>query len=360
MKLNVILLLLASVFLFQCQQGGETALDMPVIHIDHDKKEVVQLDDFVNDYREIPLEMTRNSTIKYINDIAVSNEHLYIDDVKNGVLQFDMEGKFIKTIGKKADEGPETYVQPTSIAFDEDENAVVIADTYRFKLYKFNLEGKLIDESEKLPAAPFFVKTSKEGYWAVAEKFSNDGDKRYYLEAEIYRFNDDFKITGRFTADHLKLHGAWGGARRQPSLLFYSEYDSLDYFYNPVLLPPRAYSGKFVRDTLYQVKEDRLLPKVRFEFSREAWDGEKKVYHLRKVMAHNNYYLVTYDYRSTPYLFIYDRTTEEGKVVKEGFSVPGLEEEYMPHSKSNGQLYLIVQHPPKPGEVEPNPSIILF
>ncbi|WP_200975895.1 6-bladed beta-propeller [Echinicola sp. 20G] len=360
MKYNVILLLVSSVFLFQCQQETKTEQDIPVIVIDHDDKEELSLEDFAGDYREIPLEMTERSIIQYINDIAVSDEHLYIVDVKNGVLQFNKEGEFIKVIGKKAEEGPETYVQPTSIAFDEEEKAVIIVDTYRFKLYKFNLDGRLIGESEKLPAAPIFVKTSKEGYWMISEQYTGIGNKKYELGAEVYRTDSDFKLIDNFSADHLELEGKWGAPRSQPSLLFYSAYDSLNYFYNPILLPSRAYVGKFDRDTLYQVQEERLLPKVRFEFSREIWDGEKKIFHLRNVMAYKQYYLVSYEYRSTPYLYIYNRSTKEGKVIQEGLSVSGLDEKYLPFSKSNGQMYLIVQRPPKPGEAEPNPSIFLF
>ncbi|WP_186757560.1 6-bladed beta-propeller [Echinicola salinicaeni] len=359
MRFNLILLASCILF-FQCQEKNETGEALPVIIIDHDKKEELSLRDFASDYREIPLEMTEKSTIKYINDIAVSDEHLYIDDISNGVLQFDRAGRFIKIIGKKAKEGPETYVQPTSIAFDEEENAVIIADTYRFKLYKFNLEGRLIGESEKLPAVPIFVKTSKEGYWMISEQYTGIGNKKYALGAEVYRTDSDFKLIDNFSADHLELEGKWGAPRRQPSLITYSEYDSLNYFYNPILLPSRAYVGKFDRDTLYQAQEDRLLPKVRFEFSREVWDGEEKIFHIRNVMAYKQYYLVSYEYRSTPYLFIYDRSTKEGKVVQEGLTVSGVDEKYQPFSKSNGQMYLIVQRPPKPGEAEPNPSIILF
>ncbi|GAB3647564.1 hypothetical protein GCM10028791_09810 [Echinicola sediminis] len=196
------------IMFFQCQEKNETGEALPVIVIDHDKKKVVSLNDFVSDYNEIPLELTDKSTIKYINDIAVSGEHLYIDDVQNGVLQFNKEGEFIKVIGKKAEEG--------------------------------------------------------------------------------------------------------------------------------------------------------ILPKVRFELSREAWDGEKEIYQLSNVLAYKQYYLVSYRYRDTTYLFIYDRSTKEGKVVQEGLIVPGLEEKHMPYLKPNGQMYLIVQYPPKPGEAEPNPSIILF
>ncbi|UCS95331.1 6-bladed beta-propeller [Echinicola marina] len=361
MKFNL-MFLASCILFFQCQEKNETGEALPVIIIDHDKKEELSLRDFASDYREIPLEMTENSTIQYINDIAVSDEHLYIDDVKNGVLQCNKDGNFIKVIGKKAEEGPETYATPTSIAFDEEEKAIIIADTYRFKLYKFNLEGRLIGETEKLPVEPIFVKSSKDGYWAVAEEFVTDGsgNSRFYREAEIYRLDKDLEILNKFTADHLSLKSAWGAPRRQPSLLFYSENDSLNYFYNPILLPSRAYSGKFDRDTLYQVQEEGLIPKVRFAFSRAIWDGEKKIFHLRKVMAYKQYYLVSYEYRSSPYLFIYDRSTKEGKVVQEGLSLPGLEEKFMPYSKSNGQMYLMVQRPPEPGKAEPNPSIILF
>ncbi|WP_215223244.1 6-bladed beta-propeller [Echinicola shivajiensis] len=356
----ILMFLAFCILFFQCQEKKETGEALPVITIDHDKKDELPLSDFASDFREIPLEMTENSTITYINDIAVSDEHLYIDDISNGVLQFDRAGSFIKVIGKKAEEGPETYVQPTSIAFDKEENAVIIADTYRFKLYKFNQEGRLIGESEKLPAAPIFVKTSKEGYWMISEQYTGIGNRKYELGAEVYRTDSDFKLIDNFSADHLELEGKWGAPRRQPSLISYSEYDSLNYFYNPILLPSRAYLGKFDRDTLYQAQEDHLLPKVRFEFSREVWDGEKKIFHIRNVMVYKQYYLVSYEYRNTPYLFIYDRSIKEGKVIQEGLTVSGLEEKYLPFSKSNGQMYLIVQRPPKDGEAEPNPSIILF
>ncbi|GGF19151.1 6-bladed beta-propeller [Echinicola rosea] len=291
MKFNLVFLLTACVFLFQCQKSTKTTSDIPVIHIDHDEKKAVHLEDFASDYVEIPLELTNSSMIKYVQDIAVSDEHLYIVDIKNGVLQFDLEGNFVKNIGEIGDEGPGTYFTPTSIAFDDDEHAVLISDMYRFSLHKFDTAGKLMAAVKKLPSNPIFIKNAIDGYQVVAEKFVNGDDGEYYISAEIFSTSEEFDIQKKIKVDHLKLNGSSGAVRSQPSLMFFSEYDSINYFYNPILLPPRAYRGKFIRDTLYQVENDRVLPKVRFEFSRKVWDGKEKVYHLRNVMAFDHFFL---------------------------------------------------------------------
>lgn len=312
MKFIVIFLLTACVFLFQCQKAPKTTSDIPVIHIDHDEKKAVQLEDFASDYVEIPLELTDHSMIKYVQDITVSDEHLYIVDIKNGVLQFDLEGNFIKNIGEIGDKGPGTYSTTTSIAFNEEEQAILMADMFRFSLYKFDTAGKLMAAVKKLPGNPFLIKNAIDGYQVVAEKFVNGDDGEYFISADIVSTSKEFDIQKKIKVDHLKLKGSSGAVRRQPSVLFYSAYDSTNYFYNPILLPPRAYRGKFIRDTLYQVENDRVLPKVRFEFSREVWDGKEKVYHLRNIMAFDHFFLVKYEYRNTPYLFIYDRDMKEG------------------------------------------------
>jgi hypothetical protein len=84
------------------------------------------LEDISSNYTSIPLEMTEESLISHITDVAISESFLYVND-RNGIFQFDLKGKYKKKIGKLG-EAPGNYQSVWSLAFDPSDKTIVVAD----------------------------------------------------------------------------------------------------------------------------------------------------------------------------------------------------------------------------------------
>ena len=72
------------------QEGG-----IPSIPIEHEPQTEIFLEDISSNYTSISLEMTEESLISYITDVAISEKFLYVND-RNGIFQFDLNGNIYK------------------------------------------------------------------------------------------------------------------------------------------------------------------------------------------------------------------------------------------------------------------------
>ncbi|MDL2241616.1 6-bladed beta-propeller [Bacteroidales bacterium OttesenSCG-928-L03] len=109
----------------------------------------------------LPLETTNESLISNIEQIIISDNHLYIsnDNTLNNVLIFDKQGKYLNRIQKG--EGPEEILNLKSIVYDSVNHELII---YHNKyLSFFSPEGKFI-RKEKIPLNAHSFTLLPDGY----------------------------------------------------------------------------------------------------------------------------------------------------------------------------------------------------
>ncbi len=136
-----------ALFLISCEnkakEVSDNKSDLTAIDLqDISKIEAVQgfnLSDVSSEIDVVPLETTEESLFSSIDDIIVSDSNIFIEDVRNGVLRFDRNGKFMNKIGKKG-EGPEEYIMLKQIEYDELNKEIFLFTESGIKSY--DLEGK--------------------------------------------------------------------------------------------------------------------------------------------------------------------------------------------------------------------------
>lgn len=331
------------------QEGG-----IPSIPIEHDPQTEIFLDDISSDYISIPLEMTEESLIHHITDVAISEKFLYVND-KNGILQFDLKGKFIKKIGAIG-EAPGNYQSVWSLTFDPSDKTIVVADYMLRKTMKFNEFGDFMGASEKFGAAPFYITPVPDGYVTMTDYFASDGGSGRLLVTDIIKQNKKLEIIDTLKSINLKVGRNLNFVKPHPS--FISQFDSINYFYLPLFGSPLE---PIVRDTLFRVSySGEINPILKFPFSGKALNEEgNSRYYIKRIDVNNRYYFVTYFVAGDPYLFGYDREKEKSWVVRDGLRVKKLEGHFLPRSKGK-MSYLITQGYPDEGKIEPNPTVHLI
>ncbi len=107
------------------------------------KEEAVFLSEIAADVKYILLEYTNESALSYINGVIFFKNHILIYDVRSNLLLFNMDGKFIRRIGKLG-RGPGEYSNILGIDADVQNEIIYVLDNGTNKLLSYGLDGKFI------------------------------------------------------------------------------------------------------------------------------------------------------------------------------------------------------------------------
>ena len=105
-------------------------------------------------FEPIVLETNDSSLITIIEKAEIRNDTIFIlDRKKPRLLLFDLEGKFLRNIGKVGD-GPEEYTLCYNFALNPIKNQVAMVIPFGY-LYLYNLQGEFIKKM-RLPSKPSY------------------------------------------------------------------------------------------------------------------------------------------------------------------------------------------------------------
>ena len=100
-----------------------------------------QISDWVESVRYVPLETSKESLISGIEKSVIHGGFIYIlDNLGKAVLLFDLEGKFIRKIGRSG-KGPNEYINPINFMLDEKKQELYVLDDTSSKFFVYNLQG---------------------------------------------------------------------------------------------------------------------------------------------------------------------------------------------------------------------------
>ncbi|MBI0399500.1 6-bladed beta-propeller [Cyclobacterium marinum] len=336
----------------QDKEGIEQAGGLQIIRIEHDNQTELFLEDVAANYTSIPLEMTEESLIGYIDNIAVSENFIYVNHAK-GILQFNHAGKYIKNIGENG-EAPGNYRQVRSMIIDPADQSIVVTDYVLRKSLKFNENGKLLAESESLSSPPIFIASIPEGYVIITDDIIKDENSSILSINNFFIQDREFVKLDSLKPIMSKVERFGGSIWRHPS--FITRSDSINFLFFPI----GPFNEQIERDTLFQINQNGdFIPHLKFQFSENVINEEgKRVFFIEKMEVNEAYYLVTYHYEGNYYLFGYDRKKGNSWLVKDGLRVKNLEGYYLP--KSNGISYLMTEGVSEIKGEEPNPMIHLI
>lgn len=145
-RILAVLFLLLPMLLFSCKEtevgtGSVTGYDLPEKE-NGDGIEGVE-------YKIVPLEQKEGFALSFPKKMEMADSIVYILDSRQ-LVSYTADGKFRCKIGQNG-HGRNEYTTLTTFYVDGDKN-VVLFDSYKNSLIKFNKDGKFLDEKKLSPA----------------------------------------------------------------------------------------------------------------------------------------------------------------------------------------------------------------
>jgi DNA-binding beta-propeller fold protein YncE len=153
-------------------------------------------------------------------DVAVFGDLLYVADIKNRMIKvFDKKsGAQVKEFGQKGKPSENLYM-PTNLAFDT-QGSLYITDTGRFKVFKYDRDGHMLNTLGELGSGP--------GSFARPKGIATDRNNRIYVVdaafANVQMFNPDGQLLLYFSKQ-----GLYPGDLYLPAQIAV-DYDNIRYF----------------------------------------------------------------------------------------------------------------------------------
>lgn len=133
--------LIAVVVLTGCGSKDSTdklpVLDLTTPNFASDR---VEISDEIKSIEYVPLELTDESLIAEILDLAVSDDYVFIYSTRqDGILQFDRKGHFVRSVAKTGN-GPGETAQIVSLSVDDENRLLCVSEFFSTSFYSFDGE----------------------------------------------------------------------------------------------------------------------------------------------------------------------------------------------------------------------------
>jgi hypothetical protein len=209
MKNRIISTIIALIGFYSCQSSESVGDDFTYkINIDNAEtnKTSLPISDLCDDVETIILETTHGSLLSTPSKVINVNDRLYVFDrfsVREGVvMEFDMDGKFIKRFGMVG-RGPGEYIRISDFAVDEKNNTMYLLDQQTRRIISYELgSGKYIEDisvtnndyhSTSIVSVGEFIYTTlkyrkfdKSNYMLSSFNKADPGVENYYLPIDDY------------------------------------------------------------------------------------------------------------------------------------------------------------------------------
>ncbi len=153
LKLSKVILLTFLIFLCHCKNDKQLEQAKQVEQVIQNNAKTIVIPDF-NDLKSsaikssglieettiVKLETKRESLISRPAKVKVLGERIFVLDSKNGLLEFNIEGKFIQQIGSIG-KGPGQYLNAGAFDIDENKQEIIVQDRRTLKIFIYTLEG---------------------------------------------------------------------------------------------------------------------------------------------------------------------------------------------------------------------------
>ena len=328
------------------------------------------LSEIADEITAIELETTDESLINPGELVRIIITENYIITVEfslagfSQVLVFNRDGKFIRSVGARG-QGPGEFNIIINAAFDDKNNRLFIFSWPPSKIIRYQLDGKFLEESRLDSSWIIWDLNYINNELFIHCKF--DADK---TKTALYRLNDDFMV-----ADSGIINERYYSSEYN-SLNFIVKNNTSVYYYSPEVYPKwLAPEEKVLRDTLYRLADNQLVPELKLKFGNDGFDKSgDKIVDLYNIYRSSRYVFVLY--RKNPnntqsnleirkmYNFCYDTKTGKGYNMQDGFTddINGIEKRvsiHPLHTDSEIFYYWYTHIKPDDSE-EPNPTLYII
>jgi len=252
-NVNYIITYLCILFFYSCSHQAQEHFDLGKLHIDINEKKFTYYDisdDILPEFEFVRLETTDSCLVSHISKVVFENGIYYLFDKTNHVIHsFSASGKYLSTLNRHGS-GPDEYVDINAFAIEN--NNIWIFDGSSQKIICYDSNQKVIDR----------INVKESGFWVEDMKYLNGylyminnwiGTKDVCYQILIY--DPKSKALSYYKAFSPLKGVLYRGMSRQIASI-----DSL-------CLVSFSYC-----DTIFQVKDNAIVPKYQFIFSTGAED----------------------------------------------------------------------------------------
>lgn len=270
---NVLNILLVSLLFISCTEVKTTSRWEPDLL--NEAVDSIGYSLFVDSIEYIELETNDDCLIKKINDMAVSENRLFIfDEPQQTIWIFDRKGRYLNKIYKKGN-GPGEYSQMYQFEYDPKNNQIVVLSSYQQKLLFYTLEGEHI-KTVDLGIKPKDFKICPEGGFILSKAGLDD------ITAGIYHQPDSTKearqLVGRQSNHLVYITPLWELCSYGNVICFMApNFNNTVYHYENRQLSVE-YPFQMKPDLKHEYKETVSLQYFEDFIRTSYWESEKWIY----------------------------------------------------------------------------------
>ena len=324
---------------------------LEVVPINMHENSQVRLSEIAGEIKKVSLELTDESLIAFIQRVIYNGDRLYILESKTQkVLVFDSQGKYVRQIGSRG-QGPGEYVGINDIAYNDSENTIAIASSLKIGCY--NVDGRFLHECQAHYAECIYF---HDGYLNIfSSKLGVPVENGFLNQTTLYRMDNKCNVTDSTIVKSILLDKIVGTTF--PLRDYVSQVNSQTFVYYPVLTPE-----PIVRDTLYELKENTMIPFLKLRFSDDGATSStgNKTKSLTNIWRSERFIFAHYQNKDGNFCFMHDLKTGRNANMKDGL-VDDIHHTGTVNIRPLGDnyFYYIVNPEPPDFNEEPNPDIYI-
>jgi hypothetical protein len=268
----------------------------------------LKLSDFSKSVELIPLETKPEGLIMEIIDLQIYDGIIFILDLNSRLLAFNRKGKFISRIGTEG-EGPGEYKYVRSFTINPTSGMIYLA-TNRGLLI-FSKEFQFLEEHLTLKSLDY-ITIVENGLWAISQSYEKPVKNGFANETYLHFLNLKFQSQDSVLFRTIILKNKT--AASYPFKNFISNREESYFLFTPVMT-----NEKFIRDTLYQVVNRKLIPHRKLEFGLPHFNekGNKNVW-IYNIFVCGSYLFCEYSQNTKKMFFLFNEDKSIGYNLEEG------------------------------------------
>ena len=265
---------------------------------------------FVDQSEMIKLETNDSCLVSVIREVKTTQEYVFVNDSKN-LFQFDRNGKFIRKIGSVG-RGPHEYISISCFTCSPETKRIYIGTLG--KILCFDFEANFIEEIDEYKLFDQLYIYNNQ-LWAFFTEYGKSDDGKFENRNKVYKYS----LEGGVLEDSLlfkTIRPDRQAGTISPHMQYLSETSEHLYIYCPVLI-----AEPIIRDTLYYLQGNKLIPAVKIDFSDIAVTTDKsKNISIQNINRTQRYLFVCYNYKQRNRLFLYDFSASFQYNLTDGFN----------------------------------------
>ena len=366
-------LIIIGFLLLSCSQARHS--ELPEFFVDINQDILFPLSEITEEITVIEPELTDESIFYYdpysLRRMIRTENNIIVAMGGLGVyippLVFNKDGKFVRSVGSRG-QGPGEYNMIRNVAFYDRNSRLFILSNNPKKIICYHLDGKFLKESlldQNLVCGDIIYNNDE----LLLDCLYHDGKNKQRI---MYHINDNLQVTDSIIC--------WENYYERPiDVHHFPDYmvkNRTSMYVYPKELYPKFYAPnvKVLRDTLYRLEGNQLVPELKLKFRNDGIDryGDK-VIDLYNLYRSSRYIFAKYIYnpdnreRNIEFpkssYFCYDTKTGKGYNMPGGYTddINGIEErvEIRPLISDSEYFYYWYTHMSPNDREEPNPTLYI-